>query len=179
MVSPKGGTVREDQELAFRSFVAGRSHALQRTAYLLAGDRHLAEDLLQTALTKTYLAWPRIKDPNAVEAYTRRVLVTTSTSWWRRKSAAEHPTEDVPEASIADSASDYGERDAMWRELRRLPARQRAVMVLRYYEDRSEAEIADLLGCSTGTVKAHASRAMAALKVRLEPTNGISAGGAR
>jgi RNA polymerase sigma-70 factor (sigma-E family) len=166
-------------EQDFRAFVAARSPSLLRTAYLLTRDRHLAEDLLQTALTKTYLAWPRIKDPVAFEAYARRTLVTTSRSWWRRRSSAERPTARLPESSIADGTTDYGERDVVWRELRRLPARQRAVVVLRYYEDRSEAEIAEILGCSPGSVKVHASRALQALKLRLEPTVHVFPGGPR
>ena len=142
--------------------------ALLRTAYLLAGDWATAEDLLQTALTKTYLAWRRLGEIEAVEPYARRVLVNTSTSWWRRRWHGERPTEVLPEPAGAgpDRASSL-ERDALWRHVRALPARQRAVLVLRFYEDLSEAETARLLGVSVGTVKSQASRALATLRRRL------------
>jgi RNA polymerase sigma-70 factor (ECF subfamily) len=145
-----------------------RSAALLRTAYLLTGDRGRAEDLLQTAFTKTYLAWDRIRDQNALEAYARRVLVTTATSWWRRKWHGERPTDTLPETTaVADHAEEFGERDRMWSMISSLPAKQRAVLVLRFYEDLSEAQIAETLGLSTGTVKSHCSRALATLRQRL------------
>lgn len=152
----------------FRDFVAARSGALLRFAYLLTGDQHLAEDLLQTALTKTYLAWHRIRDHGALESYVRRTLATTATSWWRRRWTGEQPTEDVPDRELSDRTGDYDERDVLWQHLRALPARQRAVIVLRYYEDLSEAEIAEVLGCAPGTVKSQASRGLAALRERLQ-----------
>jgi RNA polymerase sigma-70 factor, ECF subfamily len=160
---PDSHGVEED----FRDFVAARSGALLRTAYLLAGDWATAEDLLQTALTKTYLAWKRLGRIDAVEPYTRKVLVNTSTSWWRRRWHGERPTEVLPETAITDGLDERLERDALWRHVRDLPARQRAVLVLRFYEDQSEAETARLLGVSVGTVKSQCSRALASLRVRL------------
>ena len=152
---------RED----FRSYVAGRSAALLRTAYLLTGDRADAEDLLQTALAKTYLSWDRIRDREAVDGYVRRVMVNTQTSWWRRRKVDEHPTDVLPERSGGrDATADADLHDALWTALSTLPKRQRAMVVLRYYEDLSEAEIAEVLGCSRGTVKSTASRALAALE---------------
>jgi RNA polymerase sigma-70 factor, ECF subfamily len=151
----------------FRDFVATRSGALLRTAYLLAGDWATAEDLLQTALTKTYLAWKRLGHIEAVEPYTRRVLVNTATSWWRRRWHGERPTEVLPETALADGLDERLERDALWRHVRALPARQRAVLVLRFYEDQSEAETARLLGVSVGTVKSQCSRALSTLRQRL------------
>ena len=130
--------MRGDSDAEFRAFVAARQAALLRTAYLLTGDRGTAEDLLQTALTKTYLAWGRIRDKNAAEAYARAALVTTSTSWWRRRWHGERPTEQLPErAAGGDPVASFDDRDAMWTAIGRLPARQRAVIVLRYYEDLS------------------------------------------
>ena len=150
----------------FRDFAVARSRSLRRTAYLLTGDHQHAEDLLQTTLTKVYLAWDRIRDRHAAEAYARRTLVTTYTSWWRRRWNGEVPTEELPERSAAgDAGHDRLDlRDA----LRRLPKRQRAVVVLRYYEDLSELEVAGLLECSVGTVKSQASKALA--KLRIDPS---------
>jgi RNA polymerase sigma-70 factor (ECF subfamily) len=155
------------REEDFRDFVETRSSALLRTAYLLAGDWATAEDLLQIALTKTYLAWKRLGHIEAVEPYARRVLVNTSTSWWRRRWHGERPTEVLPESAAADRVEESLERDALWRHVRELPNRQRAVLVLRFYEDQSEAETARLLGVSVGTVKSQASRALATLRLRL------------
>ena len=154
-------------EAEFREFVAGRSAALLRVAFLICGDAGLAEDLLQTALTRTYLAWRRLGGMVSVEAYARRVLVNTATSWWRRRWRAERPTGVVPERPVADRTDAYADRDEVWQLLQSLPARQRAVIVLRYYDDMSEAEIAAALELSIGTVKSHASRALATLRGRL------------
>lgn len=153
-------------EEAFREFVASRSTALLRYAYLLVGDRAQAEDVLQTALVKTYLAWSRIRDPGAVEAYVRRTIATTATSWWRGH-RREQALGQVPDRTDADQFGPRADRDAMWPQLLALPARQRAVLVLRYYEGLSEVEIAETLGVSRGSVKSHASRGLAMLRQRL------------
>jgi RNA polymerase sigma-70 factor (sigma-E family) len=154
-------------EEEFREFVAARSAALLRTAYLLAGDWATAEDLLQTALTKTYLAWRRLGEIEAVEPYARRVLINTATSWWRRRWHGERPTEVMPERAAPDQIEEHLDRDALWRHVKALPARQRAVLVLRFYEDLSEAQTAELLNISVGTVKSQTSRALTALRQRL------------
>ncbi|WP_433214296.1 SigE family RNA polymerase sigma factor [Dactylosporangium sp. CS-047395] len=161
---PDDAKFREED---FREFVGLRSKALLRTAYLLAGDWATAEDLLQIALTKTFLAWKRLGHIEAVEPYARRVLVNTATSWWRRRWHGERPTEILPESAAADQLEESLERDAMWRHVKALPNRQRAVLVLRYYEDQSEAETARLLGVSVGTVKSQTSRALATLREKL------------
>ncbi|MFR9777090.1 SigE family RNA polymerase sigma factor [Micromonospora sp. MS34] len=158
---------RDPLEEEFREFVAARSGALLRTAYLLAGDWATAEDLLQTALTKTYLAWKRLGGIEALEPYARRVLVNTSTSWWRRRWHGERPTEVLPERAGVDEIEQQLDRDALWRHLQALPARQRAVLVLRFYEDMSEAQTAALLEISPGTVKSQTSRALNTLRRRL------------
>jgi len=154
-------------EEEFREFVAARSAALLRTAYLLTGDWATAEDLLQTALTKTYLAWKRLGGIEAVEPYARRVMVNTSTSWWRRRWHGERPTEVLPERAGVDEIEQQLDRDLLWRHLKELPNRQRAVLVLRYYEDMSEAQTAAMLDISPGTVKSQASRALATLRRRM------------
>ncbi|MET8263228.1 SigE family RNA polymerase sigma factor [Micromonospora arida] len=158
---------KDSLEEQFREFVAARSAALLRTAYLLTGDWATAEDLLQTALTKTYLAWKRLGGIEAVEPYARRVMVNTSTSWWRRRWHGERPTEVLPERAGVDEIEQQLDRDLLWRHLRELPNRQRAVLVLRYYEDMSEAQTAAMLDISPGTVKSQASRALATLRRRL------------
>jgi RNA polymerase sigma-70 factor (sigma-E family) len=162
--SRSGGDVRPSGPSAgtgFDDFVATRSAALLRTAYLLTRDHGAAEDLLQTALTKAWFAWDRIE--GNPEPYVRRILVTTYASWWRRRWNGEHATEDLPEAGHADTAADTD----LWTALGRLPRRMRAVVVLRYFEDLTEAETAQLLGCSVGTVKSQASKALA--KLRIDP----------
>ena len=152
---------RED----FRSYVAARSPALLRTAYALTGNRADAEDLLQTALAKTYLSWERIREREAVDGYVRRVMVNTRTSWWRRRRLDEHPTAELPERALdRDPTADADLHDALWAAMAGLPTRQRAMVVLRYYEDLSEAETAAVMGVSVGTVNSATSRALAKLR---------------
>lgn len=145
----------------YDAFVLARWPALLRTAYLLTHDVGRAEDLVQTALTKLWFAWDRVEgDP---EPYVRRILVTTHISWWRRRWSSELVTErvaDVPESR----APDLERRVDVWASLGRLPARQRAVVVLRYYEDLTEPEVAAVLGCSVGTVKSQHAKAMRRLR---------------
>ncbi len=149
----------------FRGYVAARSTALLRTAYLLTGSRADAEDLLQTALAKTYLAWDRIREREALDGYVRRVMVNTQTSWWRRRRVDEYATDALPELRAGrDAGDDLVLHDALWTALADLPRRQRATVVLRYYEDLSEAETAQVLGISVGTVKSTTSRALAKLR---------------
>jgi RNA polymerase sigma-70 factor (ECF subfamily) len=166
--------VRAESEAEFRHFVASRSPALLRTSYLLAGgDWALAEDLLQSALIKTYLSWGRIRDPGAVEAYVRTTLATTATSWWRRRWHGERAADVLPDVAATDGTAIVDEQDRLWRHVRTLPPRQRAVLVLRFYEDLSEAETAHVLGLSIGTVKSHTSRALATLRAALDPTGAV------
>ncbi len=157
-----------DARADFDAFVGARSSALLRTAYLLTRDHALAEDLLQTALTKAWFAWRRIDgDP---EAYVRRILVNTYATWWRRKWNGEQATDELPEPTPSGQATAHDRSDTsndLWTALGRLPRRQRAVVVLRYFEDLSEAETARVLGCSVGNVKSQASRALA--KLRIDP----------
>jgi len=154
-------------EAEFRQFVAARSAALLRTAYLLVGDWAHAEDLLQASLTKTYLAWRRLGEIESVEPYARRVLVTTATSWWRRRWHGERSTAVIPDRAAPDRFDERIERQALWRHVRALPARQRAVLVLRFYEDLTEAETARVLSVAVGTVKSQCARALASLRSQL------------
>jgi RNA polymerase sigma-70 factor (sigma-E family) len=149
----------------FDEFVGARSRALLRTAYLLTHDHALAEDLLQTALAKAWFSWGRIEgDP---EPYVRRILVNTYASWWRRKWNGEQPAETMPEPAPEGGADEHAEPTDLWAAMRRLPRRMRAVVVLRYFEDLTEAQTAELLGCSVGTVKSQTSKALA--KLRIDP----------
>ena len=145
-----------------------RSHSLLRTAYLLTGNRADAEDLVQAALAKTYLAWNRIEDRGALDGYVRRAIVNTHISWWRRRRLDEYPTDEIPDRAIADPAGDSDLGDSLRRAIDRLPQRMRAAVMLRYYEDMTEAEVADALGVSLGTVKSTVSRAMAKLRIDAE-----------
>jgi RNA polymerase sigma-70 factor (sigma-E family) len=145
----------------FDAFVVACSPRLLRTAYLLVGERHLAQDLVQTALAKSWFAWKRIQ--GNPEPYVRKVMVTTATSWWQRRWHGEVPTETILEEGRADSSSD--DRVDVWRAIEHLPPRQRAVVVLRFYEDLTERQVADVLGCSVGTVKSQCAKALAKLRV--------------
>ena len=152
----------------FREYVTRRSHSLLRTAYLLTGNRADAEDLVQAALAKTYQAWDRIEDRRALDGYVRRAMVNTHISWWRRRRLDEYPTDEIPDLAVADAAGDSDLQDALRRAIDRLPRRMRAAVVLRYYEDMTEAEVAVALGVSLGTVKSTVSRAVAKLRIDAE-----------
>ncbi|MET9873284.1 SigE family RNA polymerase sigma factor [Actinacidiphila glaucinigra] len=153
----------------FTRYVRAKGPALLRTARSLTANPCDAEDLLQTALTKTYLAWDRIDDHRALDGYVRRTLVNTRTSQWRRRRVEEYATDELPEPcghAVAgpDAAEQQAQRDALLRAISRLPARQRAMVVLRYYEDMSEVQTAEALGVSVGTVKSAVSRALGKLR---------------
>jgi RNA polymerase sigma-70 factor (sigma-E family) len=158
----------EPAEEAFREYVTTRGRALLRTAYLLTGNLADAEDLLQAALAKTYLAWDRIEDRGALDGYVRRAMVNTHISWWRRRRVQEFPTDELPDRAIADQAGDSDLQETMRRAIDRLPLRMRTALVLRYYEDLTEAEVAERLGVSLGTVKSTVSRAVAKLRIDAE-----------
>jgi RNA polymerase sigma-70 factor (sigma-E family) len=152
----------------FSAYVAARASAWLRVAYLLTGNRADAEDLLQTALAKTYVAWERIDDKGALDGYVRRVLVNTQTSWWRRRKVDSYATDELPEDLLRDDsptdADRHALRELMWSALARLPRRQRAMVVLRYYEELTEIEVAQIMGVTVGTVKSSVSRALAKMR---------------
>jgi RNA polymerase sigma-70 factor (sigma-E family) len=161
--------VRRDATV-FAEFAAARSRSLYRAAFLMVGDHALAEDLLQEALTKTYVAWRRLHDTGNAEAYARKAITTTAINWWRRRSwHAEKPRGDVPDLTVGDHSDRVSEHAAMWSELQALPPRQRAAIVLRYYEDLSVRETAEAMGCSVGTVKSQVSAGIEKLRARLGP----------
>jgi RNA polymerase sigma-70 factor (sigma-E family) len=153
----------------FCEFVEARSHALLRTAYLMVGDHQLAQDLLQEALVKTLIAWPRLRDPDNVDAYVRRTVVTTAITWRRRRSFHERPVEFLPETSGPDEMDLLATHEVLIGHLRHLPPRQCAAIVLRYYEDLTEAQTAEVMGCSVGAVKSHVSIGLGRLRERMGP----------
>jgi len=153
---------------AFAEFVAARSGALHRAAYLMVGDVGLAQDLVQEALTKTYVAWPRLRDPANAEAYTRKAITTTAITWFRKKSwYGERPASHVPETADAGHADAVAVRTSLVHALAQLPPRQRAAIVLRFYNDLTEAQTAAAMDCAVGTVKSQVSAGIAKLRVLL------------
>jgi RNA polymerase sigma-70 factor (sigma-E family) len=163
---------RAERDAAFTGFVEQSSPSLLRTAWLLTGDHHAAHELVQAALVKTYVAWPRVR-PEGALAYARRILVNERTDTWRRR-RGEVAVDVVPEV-VHPAGTTAEDRDQVVRLLAALPDQQRRVVVLRYYNDLSEQAVADLLDISVGSVKSAASRGLAALRTQLT----ISEGGAR
>lgn len=158
---------RRSRDTDFEAWMTARQPALLRTACLLTGETHTAEDLVQTTLAKLYLAWDRIADREHVDAYARKALVNEFRSLWRRPwRRRELSAEQLPDVTGVEQAYDAHD-DALWEFVATLPPKQRAVIVLRYYEQLSEAETAEVLGVSVGTVKSQANRAIKALRERL------------
>jgi RNA polymerase sigma-70 factor (sigma-E family) len=152
-------------EADFTAYVQERRASLYATAYHLTGDRYEAEDLLQSALFSTYRAWDRISDKAAVGGYLRRTMTNLHISAWRRRKLNEYPTEELPE-TVAESDAMRGTelRAVLWQALAKLPETQRTMLVLRYYEGRTDPEIADILGISVGTVKSSIWRSLRRLR---------------
>lgn len=149
----------------FSEYAAARWGPLFRTAYLLTGDHGLAEDLMQTALVKCYVAWPRLRAAESADAYVRKALTNTYISWRRKKSwVREHPSEVLPDRGGNDNTADVSIRQVVMRALAQLPPRQRAVVVLRFYEDLGVEQVAASMECSTGTVKSQTSDALTKLR---------------
>ncbi len=155
----------------FTAFVTANYARLQHVADLITGDYGKAEDLLQTVLTRTYLRWGKVRQDNPL-GYVRAGLINARTDWWRRRSSRERPTDALPDARTApDFSGQVVGRDAVHRALAQLTRRERAVVVLRFYEDLSEAEIARTLRMARGTVKSTCARALAKLRVSRELTD--------
>ena len=153
------------EPVGFAQFVEAREQALQRTAWLLTGDRELAEDLVQTSLVRAWPRWDRIRRRDDPEVYVRRIMVNTWATWARRRWRAERVTDTVPDAPApGDVASDVAVRLVVRGALASLTARQRAVLVLRVFDDLSEVQVAQVLDCAVGTVKSTMSQALAKLR---------------
>ena len=170
-------------EAEFREFVTTRWTALLRMAYLLTGDHDRAEDLVQSALVRLHRHWPKVlagdqgSQGRTPEAYVRKTMVNLNTDWWRRLGSRERPGGILPGGDRPSSADAYAEmelREDLWVELRALPAKMRATLVLRYFEDLSEAETAAILGCSVGAVKSQCSRGLARLQKAMTATPGAA-----
>lgn len=153
-----------DLEREFEEFVVAVSPRLHRAAYAITRDHHHAEDAVQAALGRAYARWKRVARTDHPEAYVRRMVINEVLSWRRRSSSSEVPSQELPEAAAGGHEAAHVEGDAVWRALGRLAPRQRAVVVLRYYEQLSEAEIAEALGVRPGTVKSQASAALSHLR---------------
>ena len=156
-----------DVDERFTAYVRDRGEHHLRVAVLLTGDWHAAEDLVQTSLVKLHRAWPKLRADGDPDAYLRRIMVNTHRSWWRARWRRETPAGELPDTVTADFADGQALAAQVRQALRALPRQQRAVLVLRYYADLPEAEVADLLGCSPGTVKTHAHRGLRTLRENL------------
>ncbi len=155
---------RDDDE--FATFVSASQAGLRRTAFLMCGDWELASDFVQEALVKVYRRWPKLRREGALTAYAKRAVVSAVIDAKRLRSSREVPMVEVVLSTVAASAGpDPGDRDLMVRCLAAIPPRQRACVVLRYYDDLAVAEVAAALGCSEGTVKSQTARGLTALKV--------------
>ena len=163
-VTGVNGTTRTPRPEEFSDYVSERGPALLRMARSLTNSHADAEDLLQAALVKTFLSWGRIANPRARDGYVRRAMVNTQISEWRRKRLDVYPTDEIPEQRLDDPTWRSDLADVVGRAIERLPARQRATVVLRYYEDLTEAQIAERMGVTIGTVKSALSRAVEKLR---------------
>ena len=159
-----------DTRQDFAAFVAERQRPLLRLAMVLSGDARLAEDVVADVLARAYERWPRVAAMEQPYAYVRRMVVNEYLSWWRRARRATTVAElESFIAPVPDHAQAHADRDALARRLTRLPKRQRATLVLRYYEGLSDTEIAAVLGCAESTVRSNAARALAVLRIQLSP----------
>src|SRR5262249_13336120 len=159
-----GDTVNARDREQFEEFMTSRWPGLVRLAFGLTGDRWLAEDLAQTALATAYASWWRVSRADDPDAYVRRILINASKSRLRRRRVSEQPAATAREAAVPDLTASVDERSALLGALQELPPRQRAVVVLRYWEDLTDAQTAELLGCSASTVRSQAARALAKLR---------------
>jgi RNA polymerase sigma-70 factor (sigma-E family) len=159
-----GDAVNARDREQFEEFMTSRWPGLVRLAFGLTGDRWLAEDLAQTALASAYASWWRVRRADDPDAYVRRILINASKGRFRRRRVSERPAATAQEAAVSDPTASVDERSALLGALQELPPRQRAVVVLRYWEDLTDAQTGALLGCSASTVRSQAARALAKLR---------------
>jgi RNA polymerase sigma-70 factor (sigma-E family) len=160
-----------DKDADFAAYLAARQASLLRTAFLLTGNRHDAEDLTQTAFAKLYLSWDKVRDQGSIDGYVRRILINEHNSLWRRAwKRREHPQDHTTFDAAVQDEYDEGRGSALWDLVQTLPRKARAVVVLRYYEEMTESETSEVLGITVGTVKSQTSRALAALRERTPQT---------
>lgn len=160
--------MQQSDEDRFTEFVRAHTASLFKTAYLMTGDYQRAEDVLQAALVRVYRHWPRVDTMDRPAGYARKVVVNQSISWWRRRSSREPLLRMRDEPAWDGRVDDFAEHERVWKAVLSLPQRQRAVLVLRYYEDMTEAEIAEILAIAPGTVKSHSHAAVRRLGELLE-----------
>jgi RNA polymerase sigma-70 factor (sigma-E family) len=172
-----GGQHAERIGVTFEEFVTTRGPGLVHLARLLSGDPDRAEDLVQDVLAKAYVRWGKIAATDRPELYVRQMLVNANRSWWRLSLNRELPLAEPVIEPAHTAAQSIVERDAMWRMVLSLPHRQRAVLVLRYYEDLDDPSIAEILGCSLSTVRTHAMRGLTRLRDVSTPELARSKGG--
>ncbi len=161
-----GRAARRSRDSEFAEYMAARQPSLLRTAYVLTGDRHTAEDLVQTAFAKLYLSWDKVQRRESIDGYVRRILVNEHNSLWRRPWKRRETTVSELPTDVATEPAAGRDRE-LWDFVQTLPRKQRVVIVLRYYEELSEAETAAALGVSVGTVKSQSSRALATMRARV------------
>lgn len=162
----KGGGGRQAREAEFHEFVVARWPRLVRTAYLLTGDRHHAEDLAQATLARTFQGWSRVRASASPDAYVHRIMVRCNAGRFRKRRVVEHLGE-LPERGMSDATEQVEQRRALVAALQDLTKKQRSIVVLRFWSDLTEVETAEVVGCSVGTVKSQTHRALA--KLRLHP----------
>jgi len=150
--------------VTFGDYVRSRGGSLLRAAQALTGNRADAEDLVQATLVKAYQSWDNVAEPDALDTYVRRVMINTHISGWRRRRVDEYPTDQLPDSVAADAIGDSELQELVQRAVDRLPRRMRAAVMLRYFDDMSEPEVAAALGVSVGTVKSTVARAVAKLR---------------
>jgi RNA polymerase sigma-70 factor (sigma-E family) len=170
----EGGAVGDRAEAEFSEFMQGRWPTLVRFGYGLTGDVGLAEDLAQTALARAYASWPRVRRAGDPDAYVRKIMLNANHSRFRKRRVAESPAGLAPGCETAGPAGQRDDRAALMAALRGLPHGQRAVVLLRYWMDMTETEVATALGCSVGNVKSQASRALAKLRASAGLADGVS-----
>jgi RNA polymerase sigma-70 factor (sigma-E family) len=158
-----------EQPQGFPEFVLARRHSLLRTARMLTGDQYAGEDLVQAALERVWPRWERIVQHGDPYAYVRTVMLHLYTAWWRRAWRGEQPTSSLPDVPTGDEYAATDLQDAFRRLLATLPPKQRAILVLRFHEDLTEAATAEVLGCSVGTVKSQTARALTRLRYLDDP----------
>ena len=169
----------QTRDAEFTDFVAEHGGKLLRTACLVTGESHLGEDLLQTALAKAYGSWDKVSRADHPVAYVRRLMINAHLSWVRRLTNTEQVIETLPDVGTADHQSTHADSDELRRALLGLSLRVRTAVVLRFFEDLSEADTAELMGCSRSTVNNHVTRGLAALRVLLAPADELSAASRR
>ena len=159
----------DQRDAEFTDFVADHGGHLLRTACLVTGDAHLGEDLLQTALAKAFGSWDKVRRADHPAAYVRRLMINAHLSWVRRLTNTERVVETFPDTGSGDLQAAHAESDEMRQALLRLSPRVRTAIVLRYFDDLTEAETAQVMGCSRSTVNNHVTRGLAALRALLTP----------